>query len=43
MVAFPNELRPRIDLAKLLLLKGDFSQVVAILSEVLDEKVNNYQ
>ncbi len=38
MVAFPNELRPRIDLAKLLLLKGDFSQVVAILSEVLDEK-----
>ena len=38
MAAFPNELRPRIDLAKLLLLKGDYSKIITMLAEVLDEK-----
>lgn len=37
MMAFPDELRPRIDLSKLLLLKGDFVQIITILSEVLDD------
>jgi len=37
MIAFPDELRPRIDLSKLLLLKGDFVQIITILSEVLDD------
>ncbi|WP_159817805.1 XrtA/PEP-CTERM system TPR-repeat protein PrsT [Colwellia sp. 20A7] len=37
MAAFPNELQPRIDLAKLLLLKGDYTKIVTVLSEVLEE------
>jgi putative PEP-CTERM system TPR-repeat lipoprotein len=37
MATFPNELLPRIDLAKLLLLKGDYSKIITILSEVLHE------
>jgi len=37
MSASPNELQPRINLAKLLLLKGDYTKIVKVLSEVLDE------